>query len=221
MLKLYSYYRSSASYRVRISLELKKIPYELRCIHLTKNGGQQHTQAFIELNPQALIPTLVDEGTVISQSLAIIEYLEECYPKPSLYPNTPAARALVRNYSQLIACDIHPLNNLRVLNYLSEELTLSPAQKNTWYHHWIELGFSSLETLLNKHPAGYCCYGDEPTVADICLIPQVYNAERFKVDMTPYPRIQAIYQHCLSLEPFILAQPESQPDYESPEKKSD
>ncbi|WP_373829676.1 maleylacetoacetate isomerase, partial [Neisseria dentiae] len=177
-MKLYSYFRSSASYRVRIALNLKKIPHETDFVHLLKNGGEQRSAAYAALNPQKLVPALATEEGVFTQSLAIIEYLEETHPETPLLPATAAERARVRAIAQLMACDIHPLNNLRVLQYLQNHLQADEAAKNAWYAHWIREGFDALEQLLQSPQTGRFCHGDTPTLADCCLVPQVYNAQR-------------------------------------------
>ncbi len=212
MMKLYGYFRSSAAYRVRIALNLKNLAYEHVGVHLVNNGGEQHGAAYRALNPSALVPTLVDGDLVLSQSLAMLEYLEEAYPKTqALLPLNPALRARIRAFAASIACDIHPLNNLRVLGYLSGELGINAEQKNSWYSHWIHTGFTALEAQL-AHSSGLYCFGDQPSIADCCLIPQVYNALRFKLDLTAYPHITRIYAHCHTLDAFIQAAPENQPD---------
>lgn len=212
MIKLYSYYRSSAAYRVRIALNLKNIPYQYETVHLLKNGGEQHSPAYQELNPMGLVPTLVDGNTVLSQSMAIIEYLDDAYPQAnSLFPAEPTAKAQVKELSQIIACDIHPINNLRVLKYLKHELDVDDTQKNEWYSHWIKLGFAAFEQYLQK-TAGDFCVGDQATLADCCLVPQVYNALRFKIDLSAYPLIQKVYENCMQLPAFTKAIPENQPD---------
>lgn len=214
-IQLYGYYRSTAAYRVRIALAFKHLAYENISVHLVQDGGQQHHADYVAINPQHLVPTLKDNSTgiTLSQSLAIIEYLEEQYPERSLLPQLASARGYVRSLAQIIACDIHPLDNLRVLQYLVGELGVNDAQKNKWYQHWISEGFTALETLLATNAAtGACCYGDTPSLADLCLIPQVYNANRFKMDLAPYPNILRINAHCLSLDCFSVSIPEVQPD---------
>jgi len=214
-LTLYGYYRSSCSYRVRIALALKDLPFEARDVHLLKHGGEQHTADYLQHNPQAMVPTLVDGQRVMTQSLAIIEYLEECYPKPALLPDDLGARVYVRALAQLLACDIQPLNNLRVTNWLKQEFSAQEDQVKNWYQHWVMEGFSAFETLLEQHDqAGACCYENSPTLADICLVPQVYNAQRFDCDLAAMPRLSAIYAHCISLPAFQAAAPENQPDFE-------
>ncbi len=212
-MKLWGYWRSSAAYRVRIALNWKGLDVEHQSVHLVKNGGEQHQAEYVALNPQQLVPTLfdVEEDLVLTQSLAIIEYLEECYPQSPLLPNNPQERALVRAMGLAVACEIHPLNNLKVLQYLTNELELDESSKNAWYHHWIHQGFSALEKQLERY-AGQYCFGDSVTLADLCLIPQVYNANRFGVDLTGYPHIQRIWDNCHQLEAFIQAAPEHQAD---------
>ncbi|MGQ3890650.1 maleylacetoacetate isomerase [Legionella sp. CNM-4043-24] len=206
---LYDYYRSSASYRVRIALHLKGITYEKHGVHLINNGGEQHHADYISLNPQALVPTLVtDDGHVISQSLAIIEYLDECFPEPPLLPDNALQRAEVRNLALLVACDIHPLNNLRVLNQLRQQFEASDQDVLDWMHHWMHSGFAAFEHKLQKaESTGMLCYGDQISLADTCLIPQVYNARRFQLNMDSYPIINDIYAYCTSLDVFKLAEP--------------
>ncbi|UUM26424.1 maleylacetoacetate isomerase [Acinetobacter colistiniresistens] len=210
-MKLYSYFRSSAAYRVRIALNLKELPYETEAVHLVKNEQQQ--ASYRALNPSQLVPTLIDQDQALLQSLSILEYLEERYPAKALLPKDLIERAKVRAFAQTIACDIHPLNNLRVLKYLQKQLAVSDAQKNSWYQHWILEGFHSLEMQL-QHSNGQFCFGTQATVADCCLIPQVYNAKRFKIDLSAFPKIESIYQHCLTLPAFLNATPEQQPDWE-------
>ncbi|WP_291354384.1 maleylacetoacetate isomerase [Acinetobacter sp. UBA3106] len=208
-MQLYTYFRSSAAYRVRIALNLKSLNANYIPVHLVNNSGEQHSDAYKTLNPSELVPTLVEDEFQLSQSLSILEYLEEQYPDTVLLPQNVQQRALVRAFSLAIACDIHPLNNLRVLQYLSGPLQVSDEQKNTWYRHWVALGFQTLEALLHNSN-GRFCFGDQPTFADCCLIPQVYNALRFNVDLTAYPKISSIYQHCNTLEAFKNAAPEAQ-----------
>lgn len=209
-MKLYSYFRSSAAYRVRIALALKGLDADILPINLLK--GEQKSDDYLAINPQGLIPSLQVDDTVLSQSLAIMEYLEEVDNTVPLLPSDPVARASVRAMSQLIACEVHPLNNLRVLQYLTGELGVDDTTKVTWYAHWIHQGFASLEAMLKQH-AGQFCYGDTPTMADCCLIPQVYNAKRFNVELSSYPTIMRIYEHCNSLPAFIQAKPENQIDH--------
>ncbi len=209
-MKLYSYFRSSAAYRVRIALALKGLDADILPINLLK--GEQKSDDYLAINPQGLIPSLQVGDALLSQSLAIMEYLEEVDNTVPLLPSHPVARAAVRAMAQLIACEVHPLNNLRVLQYLTGELGVDDATKMTWYAHWIHQGFISLEAMLTQH-AGQFCYGDTPTMADCCLIPQVYNAKRFKVELSSYPTIMRIYEHCNSLPAFIQAKPENQIDH--------
>lgn len=214
-MKLYGYWRSSAAYRVRIALNLKGVSAEQLSVHLVRDGGEQHKAAYSALNPLELVPTLVvgdeDDSDVLSQSLAIVEYLDELYPKTPLLPASALERAHVRAMALTIACEIHPLNNLRVLQYLTQTLGIDETAKNSWYHHWIASGFAALETLLVRHSGRYC-FGDAITIADICLVPQVYNAQRFNVDLTPYPNIMRVWAECNQLAAFIEAMPERQAD---------
>ncbi len=216
MLKLYGYWRSSAAYRVRIALNLKGLDADLLSVHLVKDGGEQHKADYAKLNPQELVPTLVDiddsgNEFVLSQSMAILEYLEECYPQSALLPTEPKSKALVRALALSIACEIHPLNNLKVLQYLAGEIGIADEAKSVWYHHWIHEGFGALEQQLEKH-AGRFCFGDSVTLVDLCLIPQVYNAHRFEVDLTRYPNILRVTENCYQLDAFIQAIPENQFD---------
>lgn len=214
-MKLYSYFRSSAAYRVRIALNLKSLEAEVIPVHLLKNGGEQHSAEYRQINPSELVPAWVEDthegGFILTQSLSILEYLEEKHPETALLPQNIEQRALIRAFSQSIACDIHPLNNLRVLQYLSHILTVSDEQKSAWYKHWVETGFAGLETQL-KNSNGKFCFGKTATFADCCLVPQVYNALRFNIDLAAYPKIAAIYQHCNTLPAFQNAAPEAQAD---------
>jgi maleylacetoacetate isomerase len=214
-MKLYDYFRSSAAYRVRIALNLKGVSADERTsVHL--RAGNQRAQDYLELNPQGLVPALVlDDGHVLTQSLAIIEYLDETHPAPPLLPGDAAGRARVRSIALSIACEIHPLNNLRVLNYLLHTLGVSKEQKDGWYKYWIDVGFEALETRLAREAeTGRFCHGDAPTLADICLVPQLANARRFDVDLTPYPTLTRIEAACKALPAFAAAAPERQPDAE-------
>jgi maleylacetoacetate isomerase len=206
MIRLYDYFRSTAAYRVRIVLNHKNIPHELEEVHLVNEGGMQHSDAYRAINPQGRVPTLVSDDRVITQSNAIIEYLEECYPTPAILPQQLLARAKVRAFAQTISCDIHPLNNLAVLQYLKNTLQSTDEQKQAWYEHWIISGFSALESSLVK-TMGDFCFGDSITLADVCLIPQVYNALRFKVPLDEFPCINAIYGHCMQIDSFVKADP--------------
>jgi len=212
-MKLYGFFRSSASYRVRIALNLKGLDFEQASIRLAK--GEQYQPAFSAVSPQNLVPVLEIDGLRLYQSPAIIEYLDEVFPEPPLLPKDPAARNRVRSLALISACEIHPLNNTRVLNYLSETLNLTEEQKTGWYHHWITIGFGALEKrLATEKETGTYCHGDAPGFADICLVPQVANAKRFKVDLTAFPTILRINDNCLALEPFKKAMPANQPDAE-------
>jgi len=210
-MQLYSYFRSSAAYRVRIALALKGVDWECVPVHLPK--GEQRAEHYLVLNPQALVPTLVDEEKSFTQSLAIIEYLDERYPQPPLLPSTPLERARVRAIALSIACDIHPLNNLRVLQYLVRTLGVSEEAKNGWYRHWIDLGLSALEKQLSNDSAtGTFCHGDNPSLADICLVPQLANARRYAISLGAYPILTGIDSTCRALPAFAAAAPERQPD---------
>lgn len=211
---LYSYWRSSAAYRVRIALNLKNLPYTIEPVHLLADGGQQHRAEYVELNPQHLVPTLVDGRRVIRQSLAIIEYLDEYAPEPvPLLPLDPRERARVRGLAMVVACDIHPLANLRVMQYLERELGADDDARLAWTRHWIADGLSAFEAMLTNHPdTGEFCQGDTPGMADACLIPQVYNARRWGLDVAAWPVIARIERACLALDAFQLAAPEAQAD---------
>jgi maleylpyruvate isomerase len=210
--KLYSYFRSSAAYRARIALNLKGLAYETLPIHLVKDGGHNRRPEYRAINPQMKVPTLVlPGGEILIQSLAIIEYLDETHPQPPLLPKDPIARAKARALSELIACDIHPLNNLGPLRYLKNTLGHEQAAIDTWYHHWILEGFEALEQLIEAGP--YCC-GDAVTIADICLVPQLFNARRLKVPLDKFPRILSVDAACAKLPAFDRARPENQPDAE-------
>ena len=209
---LYDYFRSSAAYRLRIALNLKGLSAERRSIHLRR--GAQRAPEYLAVNAQGLVPTLVVDGQRLTQSLAIIEYLDEKYPRPALLPANPEDRAWVRAAALSIACDIHPLNNTRVLAYLAKTLGLEESKRDEWYRHWVQLGFEALEAQLTERGSGSYCFGDSPTIADICLVPQVANANRLKVDLAPYPHIRAINEACLATKPFADARPEVQPDAE-------
>jgi maleylpyruvate isomerase len=213
MTTLYGYFRSSASYRVRIALNLKGQAYDTVPVHLLNQGGEQFQPAFTELNPHSLVPVLAHEGVHLRQSLAVLEYLEERFPMPSLLPGDAMQRARIRELSLAVACEIHPLNNLRVLRYLKHQLGVGEEAKNAWIHHWIKLGFSALEKQLAADAArGHFCVGDMPTMADCCLVPQIYNARRFELDMAPYPTLRAIEDACNALPAFQAAHPAQQPD---------
>ena len=212
MLKLYTYFRSSAAFRVRIALNLKGLAYEPVFVHLPK--GEHRRPEYAAVDPQALLPTLVDGERALSQSLAIIEYLEETRPEPPLLPADAAGRARVRSLSLLVACEIHPLNNLRTLQHLKRALGQTEEQINAWYRHWIADGFTKLEADLGRGGTGRFCHGDAPTMADCCLVPQVFNAKRYSADLGPYPTLMRIFDACMKLEAFDRAQPSNQPDAE-------
>jgi len=210
--KLYSFFRSSAAYRVRIALNLKGIDYETVSIHLVKDGGRNKLPEFRAVNPQMRVPVLVTpEGDALIQSLAIIEYLDETHPRPPLLPKGPIARARVRALAELIACDIHPLNNTSPLRYLKNNMAQEQGAIDEWYHHWVITGFEALEQLVAPGP--FAC-GGEITLADVCLVPQVYNARRLKVPLERFPNIVAIDRACLAIAAFDRARPENQPDAE-------
>ncbi|TKC87923.1 maleylacetoacetate isomerase [Trinickia terrae] len=214
-MRLFNYFRSSSSYRVRIACNLKGLAYEYLPVHLNRNGGEQFGDRFTTLNPQQLVPLLEDGDTRIAQSLAMLEYLDERYPDVPLLPRDPAARAQVRQTALYIACEMHPLNNLRVLKFLTGELGLSDAQKQRWIVHWLETGLTALDTQLRDAPGrGAFCFGDTPTLADCCLVPQLFNARRFGVDVSAYPTLHAVDQVCEQIEAFRRAHPSCQPDAE-------
>ena len=213
MFKLYTYFRSSAAYRVRIALNLKGLPYKSVPVHLLRDGGEQHAPDYARLNPAELVPTLVDGEHALGQSLAIIEYLDEVHPSPLLLPGSALARARIRALAQSIACDMHPLNNLRVLQRLEATLGASAQTKSEWYAHWVTLGFTALESMLSQSAAtGRYCHGDTPTLADCCLVPQIYNAERFGISLAAYPTLCRIGAACLELPAFQQASPQAQAD---------
>jgi maleylpyruvate isomerase len=210
-MKLYSYFRSSAAYRVRIALHLKGLLFDYEPVHLRK--GEQHADAYRAVNRQELVPTLVDGETVVTQSLAIIEYLDERHPEPRLLPSTPAGRARVRAIALAIVCDIHPLNNLRVLRYLMRTLNVGEEAKDAWYRHWIDTGLGALEAQLTADATtGTFCYGDAPTMADVCLVPQLANARRANIPLESYPTLLRIDASCRALDAFARAAPDRQPD---------
>lgn len=213
-MKVYDFFRSSAAYRLRIALNLKGLRPEREFVHLRKN--EQRTNSYLALNSQGLVPVLVtDDGDVLTQSLAIIEYLDETHAQPPLLPSDPAARARVRSLALAVACDIHPLNNLRVLNYLTGTLGVSEEQKSAWYKYWVDVGLEALEIRLARDPAtGSFCHGESPTLADICLIPQMANARRFAIDVDAFPTLKRIEAACNGIKAFADAAPAQQPDAE-------
>lgn len=212
-MKLHNYFRSSASFRVRIALALKGLPYDYVSVQLAR--GEQLLEDFTQINGDALVPVLEVDGLRLTQSLAIIEYLEDTHPEPALLPQDPAGRARVRALAQSIACEIHPLNNLRVLKYLSNSLQLDEDQKNAWYRHWVRLGLQAFEKQLNHSPAGRFCHGDSPSLADCTLVPQIFNGKRFNVDFTGLDKTMAIFSACMELAAFQQAQPSACPDFET------
>jgi len=209
-MELYGYFRSSAAYRVRAALNYKGLDYSSVAISLM--DGDNQAADYLQKNPQGLVPFLTDGDLAMGQSLAMLEYLEESYPEPALMPKDAAGRARVRQIAGIIACDIHPLDNLRVLKYITGTLGVSDEQKTTWYHHWIIAGFKAVEALLNDGKSGDFCHGDRPTFADLCLVPQVYNARRFACPLDDFPHIIRIVDNCNKLEAFQQALPENQPD---------
>lgn len=215
MMKLYGYFRSGTSHRTRIAMNLKQLDYESLSVNLAQD--EQLESAFKDINPQGLVPVLETENLVMFQSPAILEWLEETHPQHPLLPNDRAGRVRVRALSAMIGCDIHPINNRRILQYLRNELNVNESQVMVWCQRWISDGFAALESLLaqDKHRGDFC-YGNQPTLADCYLIPQVYSARRFKVDLSPYPNIVAIDKHCHTLQAFIEAAPENQPDAPTP-----
>lgn len=213
-MKLYNYFRSSASFRVRIALELKGLPYEYVPVHLVK--GEHKAEGYAAVSASGLVPALeTDERQILAQSMAIIEYLDETHPQPPLLPADALGRARVRALAQLIACEIHPLNNLRVLKYLVRELKVEEEAKNTWYRHWVRSGLEAFEKELQRLPDATYCYGETPTLADCCLVPQVFNGQRFNVDFGGLPRTMKAFEACMKLPAFQKAQPSSCPDNEA------
>lgn len=210
-MKLYTFFRSSASFRVRIALNWKGLAYEPALVNLPK---AEHLEAkYKSVNPQGLVPALEDGGQLLTQSLAIIEYLDEAHPGPKLLPAAPLDRAYVRAFSQIIACEIHPLNNLRALKYVRRSYHLDEEGVSTWYRHWIAEGFQMMESFLARNGRhGQFCFGDQVTMADCCLVPQVFNAQRYRCDLTLYPIVMRIHEECMKLDAFIQAQPSKQPD---------
>ena len=221
-MKLHTYFRSSAAYRVRIALNLKGLAFDALPVHLVRGGGEQHQPDYRAVNPAGLVPALEDRGQVFTQSLAIIEYLDESHPEPLLLPGDAVMRARIRELALTIACDIHPINNLRVLQYLTREFGVSDEQKTAWYRHWVVSGLEAVEALLAAREtlaspgaeADRFCFGDTPTLADVCLVPQLYNARRFKCPVDHLDRVLRVVEACEALEAFRLAAPENQPDAE-------
>lgn len=212
-MKLHGYFRSSASFRVRIALNLKQIDYTSIAHHLRRN--EQRSPDYLTLNPQGFVPVLDDEGDVLSQSMAIIEYIDETRPSPPFLPGHPGDRARVRALAQLICCDVHPLNNLRVLRYLHDLLGQDEAAIASWYNHWIAEGFTAFEALVaDDDRTGTFCHGDTPGLADICLVPQIANSQNYALDLAPYPTLSRIFDACMQLEAFQRAHPKRQPDAE-------
>lgn len=212
-LLLYSYWRSSAAYRVRIGLNLKGLAYEILPVHLLRDGGEQHSEDYRRANPQGLVPVLQHGQRMLRQSLAILEYIDEVWPEPALLPATSRGRQRVRALAQLVACDVHPLNNLRVMRYFEHTWHVPQPERDEWMRHWMSDGFAAFEAMLNDHPStDTFCEGNTPTIADCCLVPQVYNARRFGVDLEKFPNIVRIEQACLALPAFDAARPERQPD---------
>lgn len=209
-MKLYGYWRSSAAYRIRIALNLKGLRYENIPVHLVRDGGEQHKADYLALNPQGRVPTLVDGDLVLGQSIAILEYLEEKYPTPPLLPKDPGGRARARQIALAVACDIHPLNNLRVLQYLEKQLCIAQPARDAWVQHWIRDGLTAVEKL--AHATGPYALGKTVTLADVLLVPQIYNAHRFKTPLDDCPKLLAIEATCLKLPAFDQARPENQPD---------
>lgn len=214
-MKLYGYFRSSASFRVRIGLNLKNIAYDLEPVHLLRDGGEQFAASFAALNPQRLVPVLADGEQLLTQSMAILEYLDENHPEPPFLPADSSGRARVRALAQIIACDIHPLDNLRVLKYLTKELEVGEEDRAIWFRHWIALGLGAMEEMMAGNAmTGKFCHGDTPALADICLVPQIFNARRFDTDLDGYPTVMRIFDACMALDAFDKAQPANQPDAE-------
>jgi maleylacetoacetate isomerase len=213
-MKLYGYFRSSAAFRVRIALNLKQLDYETAAIHLRRND--QSKPDYRGINPQGLVPALDDGGQPLIQSLAIIEYLDELHPEPPLLPKNPIDRARVRALADIVACDIHPINNLRVLRYLTHGFGHDETAIANWYNHWIAAGFEAIEPLLAQDGrTGVFCHGDLPGLADLTLVPQIVNAERYRLDLAPYPTLVRIYRNCMKLPAFDAAHPRNQPDFEA------
>ena len=214
-MRLYTYFRSSAAFRVRIALNLKGLDYDAIPVHLLRDGGEQLQEKYRAINPSGLVPAFQDDYITLTQSMAILEYLDDAHPQTPIMPKEAVERARVRELAQIIACDIHPVNNLRVLRYLTHDLGLSEEQKTGWYRHWLVSGFEMLEKHLARDPsAGPLCHGHTPTIADCCLVPQVYNAQRHGIDIAVYPNIARINAQCVEIPAFIAAHPSNQPDAE-------
>jgi len=214
-MKLYTYFRSSAAYRVRIALNLKGLQYDAIPVHLLRGGGEQLQEQYRSINPSGLVPAFQDDYITLTQSMAILEYLEDAHPAVPIMPKDATERAHVRELAQIIACDIHPVNNLRVLRYLVQELGISEEKKNEWYRHWLVGGLEVLEKHLARDPsAGPLCHGRTPTIADCCLVPQVFNAQRHGIDVSIYPNIARINAQCIEIPAFVAAHPSNQPDAE-------
>ena len=210
-MKLYGYWRSSAAYRVRIAMHLKGLTFESVPVHLVKDGGEQHKKAYTELNPTHLVPTLIDDDVILHQSIAIVEYLDDKYPSVAIYPENIVAKAKVKALALDVACEMHPVNNLRVQQYLVNHFSLPESDKLIWSHHWMNVGFLAVEQQLKVNSGKYC-FGDIITMADICLVPQVYNAYRFNLDMSEFPNICRVAENCNLHAAFIAALPENQAD---------
>lgn len=210
-MKLHSFFNSSTSYRVRIALALKGLSYDTLGVNLRK--GEQRAPGYLEVTPSGVVPTLIDGDVSLSQSLAIIDYLDQHYPEPRLIPLEPEARMRVLEVSNAIACDIHPVNNLRILRYLKDELGVDEDKRNAWYRHWVAEGLSGVNTMLERHGSGSYCFGDAPTLADCCLVPQVANAARMGCDLTGFGRVMAVYEYASAQPAFVAAQPARQPDF--------
>ncbi|MBA6223867.1 maleylacetoacetate isomerase [Colwellia sp. MB02u-18] len=210
-MKLYGYWRSSAAYRVRIAMHLKGLTFESVPVHLVKDGGEQHKKAYTELNPTHLVPTLIDDDVILHQSIAIVEYLDDKYPSVAIYPENIVAKAKVKALALDVACEMHPVNNLRVQQYLVNHFSLPESDKLIWSHHWMNVGFLAVEQQLKVNSGKYC-FGDIITMADICLVPQVYNAYRFNLDMSEFPNICRVAENCNQHAAFIAALPENQAD---------
>jgi maleylpyruvate isomerase len=214
-MKLYTYFRSSAAYRVRIALNLKGLQYDAIPVHLLRGGGEQLQEQYRSINPSGLVPAFQDDFITLTQSMAILEYLEDAYPQAPIMPKDATERARVRELAQIIACDIHPVNNLRVLRYLVHELKVTEEQKNAWYRHWLVGGLEVLEKHLARDPSsGPLCHGHSPTIADCLLVPQVFNAQRHGIDVSVYPNIARINAQCIEIPAFVKAHPSNQPDAE-------